>query len=109
MKIRKVRSLSGRRVNLGQLAGDSGRAPRQARREALRLGQLIATVTAFPSRTSVATDLPCMVVSCTGRLWARRDGDEVQWWCPRCGKQGLISGWQQGSWNHATPSLNPPR
>lgn len=38
---------------------------------------------------------------CVGQIVARLhfDRDEIEWGCPDCGDNGVISGWRNSSWN----------
>lgn len=81
-----------------------------ARRFAAYLGAIVAAATAHPAGQVISTPLPCHRrpghKACPGRLVVHRSEipPQVNWLCPSCEEEGVISNWEGCPWD-----LSPPR
>jgi hypothetical protein len=80
-----------------------------ARRFAAYLGAVVGVATANPPGPVIESPLPChrrpSRQPCPGKLLVRRSEAprQINWACPRCGEEGVISNFEQTIWD-----LSPP-
>lgn len=84
----------------GGIAPESG----PARRLAEHFAAIVAAASALPSQTVALTSVPCRRRPgrrpCPGRIQAVvTEESSIQWQCPACGDNGLISCWQDTLWD----------
>lgn len=87
-------------TNLRDLPSVPGDAPGPARRLTEHLASIVRAATSGPGEIPWVTAIPCrrrpQHRPCGDRITVRRPGpsEPIEWWCPSCGDQGVISGWQ---------------
>jgi hypothetical protein len=83
--------------------------PSPALNLALYLGSIIAWVTDHLPDNKLQTNVPCRkkpgrIIRCLGEIEAKLRADFViEWYCPFCGDNGFISGWQGTLWDRQHP------
>jgi hypothetical protein len=81
-----------------------------AKRFAAYLGGVVSAATAHPPGEVIATGLACHRrpgrKPCPGKLLVRRAEApaQIEWACPACSEEGVISGWEGSSWD-LSPAL----
>jgi len=81
-----------------------------AKRFATYLGGVVSAATAHLPGEAIATALACHRrpgrKPCPGRLLVRRAEApaRIEWACPACGEEGVISGWEGSPWD-LSPAL----
>jgi hypothetical protein len=81
-----------------------------AKRSAAYLGGVVSAATAHLPGEAIATALACHRrpgrKPCPGRLLVRRAEApaRIEWACPACGEEGVISGWEGSPWD-LSPAL----
>jgi len=86
-------------------AGELGEMPGPARKLASFLVLLIdATTQAFPVK-DYDTRIRCRTDACTGAIRCSLTAmeDEISWYCPDCGHNGVIRNWKGTKWNQVQP------
>lgn len=81
--------------------GELAKMPGPARKLASFLVLLIDAITqAFPA-VDYDTNIRCRTDGCTGSIRASLSSmdDEISWYCPECGLNGVIRNWQGTKWN----------
>ena len=79
--------------------------PGSALNIALFLGSIVGWVTSHPHGTYEWTNVPCRRMPghkrCLGEIFAWLDSstEAITWECRMCGDNGLISGWQDTTWD----------
>ena len=76
---------------------------------ARRLAEFLARVVAAASAVEDDDDAampPCKCLKCKGMIEAIVGAeDAVEWWCPNCGREGVISNWRRSFWD--LPATRP--
>jgi len=92
-------------TDLGHFLDSSGEIvaamPRPARQLASFLVLVVDAVTQTMPATFTETRLRCTSADCRGTIIARVDAatDDIQWHCPACHQQGVVSNWQNTKWD----------
>lgn len=85
-----------------------------ARRFAAYLGGVVSAATAEPPGQAIATPISCRRrpghKPCPGRLEVYRGVHpaDIEWRCPACGDDGVISNWQGSRWDRSAPPFPAP-
>ncbi len=86
--------------NIQHFIDEKGDIPHQMPKEARELASFIAlvvdTTTKNSPQTLTPTDIRCFQKGCNGLIKTalRHTTQEINWFCPDCENEGLISGWQ---------------
>jgi len=81
-----------------------------AKRFAAYLGDVVSAASAHPPGEVIATGLACHrrpgCKPCSGKLLVRRAeaAARIEWACPACSDEGVISGWEGSPWD-LSPAL----
>lgn len=81
-----------------------GPAAPQLRRKVEKLAEIISWITSRDRGLDVGEPPKCRrrpkKKPCTGRLQLQYDlNDRIYWYCPECGDEGLLDGWQWLIWD----------
>ena len=78
--------------------------PTAARKFASFLTLLIDSATVEPTPCETRTAIRCRKRNCAGLVQTviRTQVDAIEWQCPHCHQNGLISNWQNTKWDNRT-------
>ena len=76
--------------------------PQEARERANFFALLIDTTTQNSPSTLTETDVCCFEKGCSGMIKTalRLKNEEINWYCPDCETEGVISEWQGTKWDN---------
>ena len=86
-------------------SGSLGEIPNQALNLALYLGSIVAWMTSVPDDAMQPTNVTCRRspkrLRCVGEIYASFEDDSrvIAWFCPLCGDNGFIRGWEGTLWD----------
>lgn len=92
--------------NMQHFLDESGNIPKQIPREARELASFFALVidatTKISPSTLTSTEIRCFEKGCGGMIKTvlRKKTEEIQWYCPVCENEGVISEWQGTKWDN---------
>jgi hypothetical protein len=80
--------------------------PGEARELIGFLTLIIDTTTKNLPHILTTTEISCFKKGCSGLIKTvlRLDNDEINWFCPECESEGVLSGWQGTKWDHVHKS-----
>jgi hypothetical protein len=81
--------------------GEMGQMPAPARKLASFLTLLIEAATGTPTAVEHDSGIRCRTKACPGiiRTSLTASRDTIEWRCPVCGHNGIITGWEDTKWN----------
>ena len=85
---------------------DKGNIPKEMPKEAGELASFMALVVDATAKscpqTLASTDIRCFQKGCQGLINTalRLKTDEINWFCPECKTEGVISNWQKTKWDN---------
>lgn len=97
--------------NLTHFVNDQGNIPTQMPKEARELANFLALIVDSTTRTMpstlTSTDIRCFQKGCHGLVKSaiRSKEGEIQWYCPECENEGVISHWLRTKWDNMRDSL----
>jgi len=80
----------------------SAEMPAEARELIGFLTQIIDVTTKTQPHTLTTTDIRCFKKGCYGMIKTvlRPNNDEINWFCPDCEEEGVVSGWKNTKWDN---------
>jgi len=98
-------------ANITHFLDDQGNIPKQMPKKARELANFLAlivdsTTKTMPS-TLTSTDIRCFQKGCHGLVKSaiRPKEGEINWYCPECENEGVISHWQRTKWDNMRDTL----
>jgi hypothetical protein len=85
---------------------EQGNIPKEMPQEAKELASFLALVVDATTKTMpsilTTTDIRCFQKGCHGLVKSsmRLSKNEINWYCPDCEEEGLISEWQNTRWDN---------
>lgn len=76
--------------------------PKESREFASFISLVVDTTTQNNHQTLTSTDIRCFQKGCNGNIKTalRLKTDEINWFCPDCENEGVISNWQKTKWDN---------
>ncbi len=84
--------------------GSIGSMNRPTKRLSVYFGSIVTFATSFEEEQFLYSNISCRRrpkrIPCNGKLQAvlNLDTDSIEWRCPVCGDNGIISGWRETPW-----------
>lgn len=85
---------------------DQGNIPKQMPKQARELANFLALVVDETTKTKpltlTETGIRCFKKGCHGLIKAelKQNNNEIHWYCPNCGNEGVLSGWRGTKWDN---------
>ena len=92
--------------NLTHFLDEKGNIPKQMPREARELAGFLALIVDSTTKnlpiSLTTTEIRCFEKGCGGmiKIAYRRAKEQINWYCPDCENEGVISGWQKTKWDN---------
>lgn len=88
--------------------------PNQALNLVLHLGAIVGWMTSRPATDLEFTNVPCRRSPrrrrCVADITATFESEPqfgIRWWCPLCGDNGFLYGWEETLWDRGIWSQRP--
>ena len=94
-------------TNMTHFLDESGNIAKQMPKESRELASFFSLVIDITTKnqpsTLTTTDIRCPEKGCYGlvKTSLRLATNEINWFCPACEAEGVISGWQETKWDNS--------